>query len=106
MLFHRRKAEADMACGNAIARGPVPVLTLDVEDHRAFFPSEECRDHEADAFARTCRCEGENMLGACVFQVFKPIRFFIVPGADITPCFWSVRPDWRMSSSFAHRALP
>ncbi len=41
MLFDWSKAETDMACGDAIARSPVPVLSLDVEDHRASFPSQE-----------------------------------------------------------------
>ena len=57
------------AVPGAKARCELPVLTLDVMDDRRPWPGQERGHHQADAFARPCRRETQDMLRSVVTQI-------------------------------------
>ena len=74
-FLDRREFETQVARLAAEAGGLGPVLALDVVDHRALLPREQCRDDQADAFAAARGREGENVLGAVVAEVVEACGF-------------------------------
>src|SRR5215831_11887174 len=68
-LADRRELETDVPALLAVAGRPGPVLSLDVVDHGAPLPAEQCRDDQAYPFPRTGRSEGEYVLIRVVAQV-------------------------------------
>ena len=88
LLLNRRKLEAEMALLAAKPRRLRPVLTFDVIDHGALFPSQQRRDHQADAFAAPRWREGENVFGTVVAEVIQSVSALRTPAADVhaVPC--------------------
>src|SRR6266849_699721 len=46
-----------------------PVLSLDVVNDAASGPGQQRRDHQADAFTRSCRCEAQDMFRSVMAQI-------------------------------------
>src|SRR5208282_6641297 len=51
------------------ARGQRPVLALDVVNDSRARPGQQRRNDEADALARSCRCEAQHMLRTVVSEI-------------------------------------
>src|ERR1039458_10379754 len=60
-----------------------PVLTFDVIDHGALFPSQQSWDHKTDAFAAARWCEGANVFGAVMTEVIQSVSAVMTPATDI-----------------------
>jgi hypothetical protein len=83
MLFDWRKAKADLASGNPIARGAVPVLSFDVEDHRALLPTPTVSESRG---RRPCPIVSARMRECARGLRVSGIRgdpFFILPRPDV-----------------------
>src|ERR1017187_6289056 len=72
-----------MALLAAKPRRLCPVLTLDVIDHGALFPSQQRWDHKTDAFATTRWREGENVFGAIMTEVIQSVSALMTPATDV-----------------------
>src|SRR5271157_5973739 len=51
------------------ARGQRPVFALDVVNNGRARPGQQRRNDEADALARSCRCEAQHMLRTVVAEI-------------------------------------
>ena len=69
-----------------------PVLTLDVIDHSALFPSQQRGDHKTNAFAAPRWREGENVFGTIVTEVIQSVSAFRTPAADVDAVFGCEQP--------------
>jgi hypothetical protein len=83
VLLDWREFKAHVPLRLAITGGLSPILALDVIDHGTFHPCQQCRNHQADAFASAGWGKGEDMLGAVMAQVMKPLFTIVVPAADV-----------------------
>src|SRR5260370_26446296 len=77
-----------MALVAAKSRCLRPILTFDVIDHGALFPSQERRDYQTDALAAARGREGENVFRSVVTEVIQSASALGTPAADIdaVPC--------------------
>src|SRR5690348_14210495 len=66
-----------------------PVLALDVIHNRTFFPRQQSRDHETDAFTASRRSEREDVFRPVVPQVPEARGSVSAPSTDINTalCF-------------------
>jgi len=81
--FNRRELETDLPSLATETRGLGPILTLNVVDHGAFRPRQECRNDDPYPFAASCRSKGENVFRAVVPQVVEVFDGLFVPASDI-----------------------
>src|SRR5438094_6344378 len=72
---HAAEAVPAPACGQG------PVLALDVVDHHARWPAQQCREHQAHTLARSGRSECQYVLRSVVAQVDR--LTLVGPGAHV-----------------------
>ena len=81
--LYGRELETDLPRLAAETRGLGPILTLNVVDHGAFRPRQECRNDDAYAFAAPCGSKREDVFRAVVPQVVEVLDGLFVPASDI-----------------------
>ena len=83
LRFHGRELETDLPSLAAETRGLGPILPLNVVDHGAFRPRQECRNDDAHALAAPCGSKREDVFRAVVPQVVEVLDGLFVPASDI-----------------------
>ena len=83
LLLNRGKFEAKMALTAAKPRRLRPIFTFDVIDHGALAPSQQRRNHQADAFATPGWRERENVLWPVVAEIAQAMSALPAPPTDI-----------------------
>ena len=81
--LYRGELETDLPRLAAETRGLGPILTLNVVDHGAFRPRQECRDDDPYPFAAPCGSKREDVFRAVVPQVVEVFDGLFVPAPDI-----------------------
>ena len=81
--FHGSKFETDLSGLVAESSGFGPIFPLNVVDHGAFRPGQECRNNDAHALAAPRGSKRQDVFRAVVSQVVEVLDGPFVPASDI-----------------------